>query len=90
MPTVRGCAFPDHLRYDVLNHLWYEPLGDGTARIGMTVVAVALAGEVLAFTPKRVGAGSTPAARARPSRAASGSARRAPRSPEPWSRSTMR
>ena len=55
MPTVRGCAFPDHLRYDVLNHLWYEPLGDGTARIGMTVVAVALAGEVLAFTPKRVG-----------------------------------
>jgi glycine cleavage system H protein len=55
MPTVRGCAFPDHLRYDVLNHLWYEPLGDGTARIGMTVVAIALAGEVLAFTPKRVG-----------------------------------
>ena len=49
MPTVRGCAFPDHLRYDVLNHLWYEPLGDGTARIGMTVVAVALAGKVLAF-----------------------------------------
>ena len=36
MPTVRGCAFPDHLRYDVLNHRWYEPLGDGTARIGMT------------------------------------------------------
>ena len=56
MPTVRGCAFPDHLRYDVLNHLWYEPLGDGTARIGMTVVAVALAGEVLAFTPSGSGA----------------------------------
>jgi hypothetical protein len=37
MPTVRGCAFPDHLRYDVPNHLWYEALGDGTARIGMTV-----------------------------------------------------
>ena len=55
MPPVRGCAFPEHLRYDVPNHLWYEPLGNGTARIGMTVVAVALAGEVLAFTPKRVG-----------------------------------
>ena len=55
MATMRGCAFPDHLRYDVANHLWYEPLGHGTARIGMTVVAGALGREVLAFTPKRVG-----------------------------------
>jgi glycine cleavage system H protein len=55
MPIVRGCAFPDHLRYDVPNHLWYEPQADGTARVGMTVVAVALSGEVLAFTPKRAG-----------------------------------
>ena len=31
MATMRGYAFPNHLRYDVANHLWYEPLGHGTA-----------------------------------------------------------
>ena len=60
---------PDHLRSDVLNHLWYEPLGDGTARLGMTVVAVALAGEVLAFTPTRVGRRFDASRSSRPSRA---------------------
>jgi hypothetical protein len=38
-----------------LNHRWYEPLGDGTGAYRHDLVAVALAGEVLAFTPKRVG-----------------------------------
>ena len=23
MITVRGCTFPDHLLYDVENHIWY-------------------------------------------------------------------
>jgi glycine cleavage system H protein len=55
MLTLRGCAFPDHLRYDVLNHRWDEPLGDGTAPYRHDRGAVALAGDVLAFTPKRVG-----------------------------------
>jgi glycine cleavage system H protein len=55
MITVRGCAFPDHLLYDVENHIWYERLADGAFRMGMTSVAIALAGEVLAFTPRRVG-----------------------------------
>lgn len=55
MIHVRGCAFPPHLLYDVPNHVWYERQADGTFRVGMTSVAVALAGEVLAFTPKRVG-----------------------------------
>jgi glycine cleavage system H protein len=55
MITVRGCGFPPHLIYDVPNHVWYERLGDGCFRVGMTSVAVALAGDVLAFTPKRVG-----------------------------------
>jgi len=53
--TVRGCSFPDHLFYDVPNHIWYTPLDDGTVRAGMTPVAVVLAREVLVFTPKRVG-----------------------------------
>lgn len=54
--TVKGCPFPVGLLYDVPNHLWYEPLAGGLVRLGMTVVAVALAnGRIFAFTPKRVG-----------------------------------
>lgn len=55
MIKVRGCHFPEHLLYDVKNHVWYERLPDGGFRIGMTSVAVALAGDILAFTPRRVG-----------------------------------
>ncbi|MEE9380788.1 MAG: hypothetical protein V3V03_05220 [Hyphomonadaceae bacterium] len=55
MPTVRGCNMPDELLYDVENHTWFREVGDGTVKIGMTMVATALAGELVAFTPKRVG-----------------------------------
>ncbi len=55
MPIIRGCRFPDDLLYDVPHHLWYAPLPDGTVRVGLTSVAVAMAGDILAFTPKRVG-----------------------------------
>lgn len=55
MPTVRGCNMPDELLYDVDNHTWFQETGDGTVRIGMTMVATALAGELVAFTPKKVG-----------------------------------
>jgi len=55
MPIVRGCNLPDDLLYDVDNHTWYSELGDGTVRMGMTAVATALAGELVAFTPKKIG-----------------------------------
>ena len=55
MPNVRGCHLPDDLLYDVDNHTWYRELEDGTVRMGMTAVATALAGELVAFTPKKVG-----------------------------------
>lgn len=56
MVTVKGCPLPTGLLYDVPNHMWYEPLPDGLVRLGMTVVAVALAnGRIFAFTPKRAG-----------------------------------
>lgn len=55
MPIVKGCLLPDHLLYDVENHIWFDEQGDGTVKLGMTVVATAMAGQVLAFTPKRVG-----------------------------------
>ena len=55
MAHVRGCEFPDHLLYDVPNLIWYEPLPDGTIRVGLTPVATALSGQMLGFTPKRAG-----------------------------------
>lgn len=55
MPTVRGCFLPDDLLYDVDNHTWFREMDDGNVQIGMTMVATALAGELVAFTPKRIG-----------------------------------
>ena len=55
MPDVRGCHLPDHLLYDVDNHIWMSEVGDGNIKIGMTMVATALAGELVAFTPKKPG-----------------------------------
>ncbi len=55
MPIVRGCDLPDELLYDVENHTWFEELGDGNVKIGMTAVATAMAGELVAVTPKKVG-----------------------------------
>jgi glycine cleavage system H protein len=55
MPTVRGCHLPDDLLYDVENHIWYTELGDGNVRLGMTTIATAMAGQLVAFTPKKVG-----------------------------------
>ena len=46
---------PDHLLYDVENHIWFTELGDGRVKLGMTTVATAMAGELVAVTPKKVG-----------------------------------
>ena len=55
MPLVKGCNLPDDLLYDVENHIWFKEVGDGNVRLGMTTVATAMAGELVAFTPKKVG-----------------------------------
>ncbi len=55
MPSVRGCDLPDDLLYDVDNHIWYTETGDGNVKLGMTAVATAMAGKLVAYTPKRVG-----------------------------------
>ena len=55
MPSVRGCNLPDDLLYDVDNHIWFKEEGDGNVKIGMTAVATAMSGKLVAFTPKRVG-----------------------------------
>lgn len=55
MPDVRGCHMPEDRLYDVENHTWFQETGDGNVRIGMTAVATAMAGQIVAFTPKKVG-----------------------------------
>ena len=55
MPTVRGCNLPDELLYDVENNMWYRENPDGTVTLGMTSVAAAMAGQLVAFTAKRAG-----------------------------------
>jgi len=55
MALVDGTEYPEHLHYDLGNQIWYEPLPDGTVRAGFTPISVTLAGDVLVFTPKRVG-----------------------------------
>src|SRR5262249_31647451 len=55
MAQVQGYDFPDHLLYDVENQVWYAPQPDGTIKTGFTAWAAALMGEVLVFTPKRIG-----------------------------------
>ncbi|MFD2173879.1 glycine cleavage system protein H [Rhodobacter lacus] len=55
MPVVRGCSLPDDLFYDVPNNLWYRAEADGTYTVGMTVIATAMAGALVAFTAKKVG-----------------------------------
>jgi glycine cleavage system H protein len=53
--TLQNHEFPGHFYYDIENQIWYEPLADGTVRAGFTSWAVSLMGEVLVFTPKRIG-----------------------------------
>lgn len=55
MAQVQGYDFPEDLLYDIENQVWYAPLGDGTLRAGFTAWASSLMGEVLVFTPKRLG-----------------------------------
>ncbi len=55
MPTVRGCMLPDDLLYDVENNIWYRANDDGSVTLGMTAVAAAMAGQLVAFTPRKAG-----------------------------------
>jgi len=52
---VQDHEFPEDLFYDIENQIWYAPLADGTLRAGFTSWAAALMGEILVFTPKRIG-----------------------------------
>jgi len=55
MASVKNCNLPDDLYYNVESNVWARKEADGTVTIGMTAYACALAGEVVAYTPKKVG-----------------------------------
>jgi glycine cleavage system H protein len=55
MASVKNCNLPDDLYYNVDNNVWARREADGTVTVGMTAYACALAGEVVAYTPKKVG-----------------------------------
>ncbi|MCZ7565221.1 MAG: glycine cleavage system protein GcvH [Burkholderiales bacterium] len=55
MASVKNCNLPDDLYYNVENNVWVRKEADGTVTVGMTAYACALAGEVVAYTPKKVG-----------------------------------
>ena len=55
MAVVRNCNLPDELFYNVENNVWARKEADGTITVGMTQYACSLAGEVVAYTPKKPG-----------------------------------
>jgi glycine cleavage system H protein len=55
MASVKNCNLPDELYYNIDNNVWARKEADGTITVGMTQYACALAGEVVAYTPKKKG-----------------------------------
>ncbi len=55
MGAVRGCNLPEELSYSVENNVWVRKEGDGSVTIGMTSYAGSLAGQIVSYTPKKVG-----------------------------------
>jgi glycine cleavage system H protein len=55
MAIVRGCNLPDELFYHVESNVWARREADGTLIVGMTSYACALAGQLVAATPKKAG-----------------------------------
>lgn len=55
MGVVRGCEIPDDLQYNVENNVWARREADGNVTIGLTSYACSLAGQIVSYTPKKVG-----------------------------------
>ena len=55
MAELRGCSYPEDLRYDAANHLWFTAEADDIWRVGVTPFGIAIAGEILLFTAKPAG-----------------------------------
>lgn len=59
MAVVNGCNIPEDLLYDVDPEAnaftWAKDNGDGTYTVGLTSIAAAMAGRLVAYTPKKAG-----------------------------------
>ena len=55
MGAVRGCNIPEDLAYNIENNVWARRESDGTVTVGLTSYACSLAGEIVAYTPKKAG-----------------------------------
>ena len=55
MASVRNCNLPDDLYFHVDGNVWARLEADGTITLGMTSYACALAGQLVAATPKKIG-----------------------------------
>lgn len=59
MADVRGCAFPDDLRYDTDLNVWFRDLDGsqdgGLLEAGLTAFGLAIVGELYMFNPRPVG-----------------------------------
>ncbi|OBS10176.1 glycine cleavage system protein GcvH [Acidihalobacter prosperus] len=55
MGAVRGCNIPEDLMYSVDNNVWVRQESDGSATVGLTSYACSLAGQIVSYTPKKVG-----------------------------------
>ncbi len=55
MASVRNCLLPEELFYNVDTNVWARRDADGTITVGMTSYACSLAGELVAYLPKKVG-----------------------------------
>jgi glycine cleavage system H protein len=55
MGAVRGCDIPEDLLYNIESNVWVRKEADGTATIGLTSYACSLAGQIVSYTPKKVG-----------------------------------
>jgi len=55
MASIKNCNLPEDLHYSVENNVWVRREDDGTVTLGMTAYACALAGEIVACTPKKPG-----------------------------------
>ncbi len=55
MADVRGCNVPEDLMYNVENNVWARREADGAVTVGLTSYACSLAGQIVSYTPKKVG-----------------------------------
>ena len=55
MGAVRGCNIPEDLLYNVENNVWVRKEADGNVTVGLTSYACSLAGQIVSYTPKKVG-----------------------------------